>query len=326
MLDFRPRAQPTNYLSRREQRRLLAWVLGIGLVMIAVTSLFKMRQFAVDRPGNAERAVAVDTRFRPDSHRASEPDAVSIVKADEPIAKEDRMELLPGVNAESLAKVRDDTPWIRADEVDAWLNIWQTLSQSMQDEIARRATDPVGFLELFQQPRAFRGKVVSIRGTARQALYIDAAENAQDIDGYYRVIIRPDRGPSEPVFVYTLELPPDFPVGEHVRAEIETAGVFFKRMVYPADDGELRRTPVIMARTLTWKPPAAPSDSHAGWLVSAMLACIAVGVAGLAAVTYWATRVRVAQSERRPEILPPIDDSGVEGVEQSLSKLAEHDQ
>jgi hypothetical protein len=56
-----------------------------------------------------------------------------------------------------------------------------------------------------------------------------------------------------------------------------------------------------------------------------MLACIAVGVAGLAAVTYWATRMRVTPSERRPETLSPIDDRGVESVEHSLSKLAEHD-
>jgi hypothetical protein len=328
MLDFRPRVQPTNYLSRREQRRLLAWVMGIGLIVIAVAAFAKIGRFASDRLApTGERSSPVDTRFQPGPRESGEPDAVSILPAEQPLEQSDADELLPGVSTELLARVRDDTPWIRSAEIDAWLNVWNALSQSQDDEIASRSTSPVGFLELFQQPRAFRGQLVTIRGSARQALYVDAAENEQGIDGYYRVIIRPDRGPPEPVFLYTLELPAGFPVGERIRAEIEATGVFFKRMVYPAGDtAELRRAPVVMARTLAWQPPTLSPDSATGWIVGTLVTCVALGAVALLAVTYWASPMRIARVERRPETLPPVDDRSVESVEQSLRRLAENDQ
>jgi hypothetical protein len=327
MLDFRPRLQPRNYLSRREQRRLLAWVMGIGLIVIAVTSLAEIRRFVNSLSATVvERAPSIDTRFQPSPRNPGEPDAVSIVKAEEAVAVNDRDALFPGVSADLLARVSDDTPWIRSGEIDAWLNVWTALARSNDAERVQRSAGAVGFLELFQQPRAFRGKLVTIRGSARQATYVEAADNPQGIDGYYRIIIRPESGPPEPVFLYTLELPTDFPTGEGIRAEIAATGIFFKRMVYPTkDNADLRRAPVVMARTLTWRQPVATEDSRSGAFVGGLVAIVALSVIGLIVVTYWASRVRLSTAQRRPSALPPIDDRDVVSVEESLSKLAETD-
>jgi hypothetical protein len=323
MLDFHSRVQPRNYFSRREQRRLFAWVMGIGLLVIACASVVEVGRFARSPSGAAASgSVAVDTRFEPKGDRTGEPGAVTIVKAEEPenIANGDA--LFPGVDPELLAQVRDDTPWIRSNEVEAWLNVWSALRRSNDESLAHRS--PVGFLELFQQPRAFRGKLVTVRGSARQAMYVSVEENAHGIEGYYRVIVRPDRGPEEPIFLYTLELPANFPTGEQIRAEIEATGVFFKRMVYPTKDNqELRRAPVVMARTLAWHQPKVREESRGGSSVGILVALVAVGIVGFVAATYWASRVGVSTAERRPSALPPIDDGDVVSVEESLSKLAE---
>ncbi|MEX2138829.1 MAG: hypothetical protein WD894_06180 [Pirellulales bacterium] len=327
MLDFRPRVQTRNYLSRREQRRLLAWVMGIGLIGIACASLVEIREFfgSTSMPV-AARDPSIDARFQPSPRDSGEPDAVSIVKAEQPTAVIHRDDLVPGVKAELLAGVRDDTPWIRSAEIDAWLNVWNALARSTDEVVERRSAGAVGFLELFQQPRTFRGKAVTIRGSARQATYVDAADNSQGIDGYYRVIIRPESGPPEPVFLYTLELPADFPTGEEIRTDIEATGIFFKRMVYPTkDNAELRRAPVVMARTLTWRQPVAAGDSSGGSFIGVLVALVALGVGGLMVATYWATRVRISTAQRRPPTLSPIDDRDVLSIQESLSKLAETD-
>ena len=325
MFDFHSRVQPRDYLSRREQRRLLAWVMGIGLIVIACASVLEIRRFAHSPSAEAAlRAPTIDTRFEPGGDHAREWGAVTIVKAEQPDSLADGDALFAGVDPKLLAQVRDDTPWIRSDEVEAWLNVWSALRRSHDGGLAHRS--PVGFLELFQQPRAFRGKPVTIRGSARQAMYVAAADNVQEIEGYYRIIIRPDRGPEEPIFLYALELPEDFPTGEEIRAEIEATGVFFKRMVYPTKDNQvLRRAPVVMARTLTWHRPVVQEDSRGGSFIGVMVTLAALGVVGFISATFWASRVSRYTSERRPSTLPPIDDRGVVSVEESLSKLAETD-
>ena len=327
MLDFRPRVQPRNYLSRREQRRLFAWVMGIGLMVIAIASLGKISQFLNSMSATVtERAPSIDTRFRPRPDNSGEPDSVSIVKDDEGVVLDNRDELLAGIRADLLTKVRDDTPWIRSAEIEAWLNVWGALAQSSEAELVRRSSGAVGFLELFQQPRAFRGQPVTIRGSARQATYIEAADNAEGIEGYYRVIVRPESGPPEPMFLYTLKLPADFPTGEAIRADVEATGVFFKRMVYPSkDNGDLRRAPVIMARNLKWFQPVAVEQSRGDSFGGVLVALVALGAVGLALVTYWASRVRIVNRAQLPSALPPIDDRGVVSIEESLGNLAEND-
>jgi hypothetical protein len=325
MLDFRTRQQSRNYLSRREQRRLFAWVMGIGLVTIACSSFIEFGAvWSGDLALGTSTDVTVDTRFKPRDTSARESDAITIVNAEQQDNIADDDQRFAGIDPELLALVRDDTPWIRSDEVDAWLNVWSALRQANDAMLTHGS--PVGFLELFQQPRAFRGKSVTIRGSARQAVYVTAADNPQGIEGYYRVVVRPEKGPDEPIFLYTLELPGDFPRGEEIGATITASGVFFKRMVYPAKDNEtLRRAPVVMARTLSWQRPAVPDDAAGDYFAGVMAALVALGAVGLVAATYWASQIHFSARPPRPPTLPNIDEGDVLSTEESLRKLAESD-
>ena len=322
MLEFRPRVPARNYLARREQWRVLAWVMGIGMLVLAGLRFHEILNLLGSQSDGAEPAV--DTRFHPPTTGTSEPDSVTIVAGREPVMASD--DGIPGdaVSAALLKNVRDDTPWVRDEEIDAWLNLWTALLQSSDAAIARGSAGTVGFVELFGQPRAYRGKLVTIRGSARQAVYLDAAKNDAGVAGYYRVVIQPESGPPEPVFVYALRLPAGFPVGERIRAEVAATGYFFKRMVYSTRDAaELRRAPVIMARTLAWQQPSTEIVEKNGMLVGILIGATAIGIIAILAVTFWASQQSVPATARRPDLLPAIDEGDVVDVRESLAGLAE---
>jgi hypothetical protein len=321
MLDFRPRVPARNYLSRREQWRLLAWVMGIGVLVLLAMRFGEIYELVQTQ--RETTAPAVDTRFRPNAIGTSEPDSVTIVAPREPVEASDG-DTPDGVNFALLDKVRDDTPWIRNDEIDAWLNLWSALATSSDAAIARGSVGEVGFVELFAQPQAYRGKLVTMRGVARQAVYLQAAKNEADIEGYHRVVLQPESGPDEPVFVYVLDLPAGFPQGEKIRAEIAATGYFFKRMVYSTQDaGDLRRAPVIMARTLAWQQPSPDLAKKNGPFVGFLLGATALAIIAFGAVSYWASRRSMSSRIQRPKALAPIDESNVVDIHESLSRLAE---
>jgi hypothetical protein len=326
MLDFRPRVRPRNYLARREQRRLLAWVMGVGLVFIACAALFEFRGFGRADPVVAQPAI--DTRFTPgndDSGVSGESGTVKIAPIPSPRAADSTDGAATTLDMAKLAPVRDDTPWIRDAEIDAWLHVWSVLRRAAAD-VADESGTNVGFVELFGQPKAFRGKLVTVRGTARQAVFLEAAENSAELRGYYRVVLWPAGGPAEPIFLYTLELPSGFPTGEDIRADIAATGFFFKRMVYPTKaSGELRRAPVIMARTLTWREATTKPDTGHGRFLGLITGSMVLGVLGLMIVTYWATHTRTLAVERLPALAPRINEDEVSDVYDALDKLAQSD-
>jgi hypothetical protein len=322
MLEFRPRVPARNYLARREQWRLLAWVMGIGLVVLAGMWFAKFNQLIRTRPGAT--VPSVDTRHEPGPIAASQPDAITILPPAKTPAAGDGEHAGAEVDAALLRDVRDDTPWIRSQEVDAWLNVWSVLGRSSDEKLARNSAGKVGFVELFAQPQAYRGKLVTVRGSARQAIYLEAARNPDGLKGYYRVVILPEGGPAEPMFVYALALPRGFPVGESIRAEVAATGYSFKRMVYSTRAAsELRRAPVVMARSLAWERPSTEIASRQEALLGIMIAVTAIGVIAFFVVSFWASRTGVAAKAPRPDTLAPIDDRNVVGVNEALARLAE---
>ncbi len=226
------------------------------------------------------------------------------------------------IDAELLSEIRDDTPWIRPSEYPAWYHLWNLVKQLPPDAVTRRA-QTVGFVELFQQPKAFRGKPITIQGSARRATYLKVDDPPATVDGYYRIIVWPKGGPAEPIFLYCLELPKNFPTGDEIQADITATGLFFKRMVYPAErEGDLRRTPAVMAHSLTWEqpPPKTPSDNNViRFVIAATVAGFIVLVCLLSYVTRgsWRRQSATTLDESR---IPDID---APDVRKSLERLEE---
>jgi hypothetical protein len=162
--------------------------------------------------------------------------------------------LLPGVDREALAAVQDDTVF-RPAERDAWFNLFGVLKANDAEQLEQASTGNVGYIQLFEQPDHYRGQLVTIRGQARRALFRSAPKNDIGIDGYYQVVLRPADGPNSPLIVYCLDLPEGFPSGEGIREDVTVTCLFFKNWAFPTRD-DIRCSPTLLARTLSWLPPA----------------------------------------------------------------------
>jgi hypothetical protein len=206
-------------------------------------------------------------------------------------------ELRQILEAWSMEQIQDDTPW-RAAEKWAWFRLFEKLS----GEDGERSEDPsagrVGYLSLFRQPEVYRGRLVTVRGTARLAYRVQAPPNALGIKQYYVFWLRPSGGPNTPLVIYALETPAGFPAlpDKDLEAEtseldedIECTGYFFKRWAYRAHDG-LNTTPLVITHQPRWLSSSQQSDG--GELPSASQ--IAVGVLAMfvvaMSITLWVYR------------------------------------
>ena len=127
------------------------------------------------------------------------------------------------------------------------------------------------------------------------------------------------------MFVYALSLPDGFPTGEEIRGDMEATGFFFKRMAYPTEqESELRRAPVIMARTVAHLQRTSSSQPNIA-VVSVLTAMVALGVVGLVVALAWAARTSAPLRDRATAALPVIDDRDVIDVKESLARLSENE-
>ena len=184
----------------------------------------------------------------------------------------------PGVRSEHLSSVRDDAV-LRGVEHDAWFHLLDLLERNDDESLRAASTGNVGYVQLFKQPKEYRGRLVTVRGVVRGVRKLPAAKNAYGIDDYFQLSLEPDGGPAYPIIIYALHLPTGFPEGMKVAAECSATGFFYKRWAYQAQDG-IHTAPLILARSVEWQPPAAVEPFAAP--DSEMLLWIAAGSAGAA--------------------------------------------
>ncbi len=158
-----------------------------------------------------------------------------------------------------LESVRDNTVF-RGAEKDAWFRMLEQLNERDLSALRRESTGYVGFLQLYKQPDAYRGKLVTVAGTIRMGYYREAPQNLYGIPGYYVFWLKPAGGKS-PIVVYCLEIPHGFPdvaklerEGERppLDEQAEFTGYFFKRWAYRAQD-DTRLAPLILAKVPRWE-------------------------------------------------------------------------
>jgi hypothetical protein len=212
----------------------------------------------------------------------------------------------------ALDLVRDDALISRSAERPIWFRLLEQLSEMSPDELQRKSAGPIGYMQLFDQPRTYRGRLVTVRGTALQAYRIEERYEETDVDGYYVLTLRPAGGPARPIIIYALELPAGFPsVGPlssdgrttTLNEELECTGYFLKRMPYMARDG-MNRAPLLLARVPRWSPPPQPTSPAAqnSRLLLTLLA--ARGAAGAVVIWIWRFSPGAATRSRHLDALP----------------------
>lgn len=196
-----------------------------------------------------------------------------------------------------LAEIRDNTVF-RAAETDAWFRLLERLAVNDVGDPSQTVAPMVSFGQLFKQPDVYRGRLVTVQGTARRAEFMEAPENIYGITDYFRLWLQPS-GSNSPIVIYSLEIPERFPAAVIAEAPgsfldmdeaVQVTGFFFKRWPYPAQDGT-RLAPVLLSRTLSWSPSTtglADPERLPGWTFwLALFSGTAVFGAGVAALVYW---------------------------------------
>jgi hypothetical protein len=196
-----------------------------------------------------------------------------------------------------LSEIRDNTVF-RSAESDAWFRLFERLSRDDSTELQTDSAPVVSFGQLFKQPEVYRGRLVTVQGTARRAEFMEAPENFYGIDSYFRLWLQPV-GSNSPIVIYSLDVPEDFPALRiagtpdaylDLDEEVRITGFFFKRWPYSAQDGT-RLAPVLLSRTFSWTPSASalaePGNlPHPAFWIALFSGTAGVGVV-IALSVYW---------------------------------------
>jgi hypothetical protein len=285
---------PRNYFRRREQLRLLVMVMSLGLVVVLINEARKPENWHWLTGEGAEPAKPatnsdnIDTTYQPEITPEVPLDEFRI-SPDVNDEAEAAAHLFPGVVPAYLEVVEDNRPH-HPHEAMAWYNLWEVLSINDTKLINGASTGEVSFVELFEQPEAYRGELVTIVGTVKRAEWIGVGENTAKIDGYYKLILRMKNGPSRPVFLYVLNLPDTFPQGDKLNQDIVVTAFFYKNWPYPGQYQEYI-APVLLARDFEW----IRAEETVAWTptVAQMLGIAfggAIFAAGLAYIVYLRSR------------------------------------
>lgn len=288
MLDFRPKGKRTrNYLARSEQWRLLLLVGAVGAVLLLIgqarqPKMWRWLWFG-QQPGAAPQAAenqpAIDTRLKPKARRPLAADEVVIKRAEKPVLPAGK-KFFPGVKAEFLSGVRDDTLF-RSAETDAFYHLMKILEETDEKTLEAASSGPVTFTQLFTQPKEYRGELVTVAGTLRRNQRLKAPRNKYGIEKYFELVIQPDDR-AEPLLLYCLQPPENLPRGENLHQPITATGFFYKRQAGMSGDG-LRTWPLVLAKTVIM--PVAPPGAEVAKkeesfsLVTAMVASGCIGLA-----------------------------------------------
>jgi len=300
----RPR-RARNYLVRSEERRIFWRFMPPAIVVMLLAGWVERAWFAAPRPPVRPQ---VDTRLPEASADPLVADAVMIEAVPPPPTGSDTPPDALGASPHALSSVRDDTLF-RADEEEAWFQLWATLRSTDNRELARSAAREVGFTELHGQPRSFRGKLVRLRGTLHRLEHVTAPPNQYDVRDYWQGWLEPEGGPASPIVVYFLRLPEAMPRGLKIDEPVGVVGYFFKRWAYAATDA-VRTAPVVLAIEPSWKPRPAPPRSSG--LVGTLALVTMSGVVLLTMLWLWLS----ARHAGRRTPAPPTDlESALADVE-----------
>ncbi len=226
----------------------------------------------------------------------------------------------------SLREIRDNTSF-RPEEQAAWFTLLARLEQSTPSTLQQQSMGPLSYAQLLGQPDVYRGRIVTLHGTALREERLHAPANAVGIRAYHRLILQPAGGGKWPFVVYALKLPATFPRGDSIRARLAVTGYFFKNWSYSWGDG-LGLAPVVLANHVRWIPRAPQGNTPAAgnrrrstdWKLLALAMVAAALFAWLVlALVLWQTR------RRRPRVTREGASGAQQQIHDTLRQLSEQE-
>ncbi len=233
--------------------------------------------------------------------------------------------------------IRDNTPHRRL-ELPAWERLLVKLYYADDERLAEQSVGRVSFLQLFDQGRAYRCRVVLIEGFVRRLERVPTQLDLPGIEALYRLWLKPADGTDAPIVVYCLDLPKGLPRPTRQQPVIsrEPPGdpvtlhaYFFKNWLYQGTDRTAYLAPLLLAKVPTYEPPPVAEATRGRrdpWLTLTLSALVAAIVA--LGVTWYAWRQRpandippslarlqqrrAASGEEKPDEVPDFDSIELE--------------
>ena len=312
----KPGTGALDFSGRGAKLRLFAILAGVMLAAAVAERMFDpdFRQWLA-RGGAAEALSSpIDTRLPPPA-TVDDPGNIAATQQSPPSAGWD----------EALSRVEDDTLFLRPAEREAWRLIEERVRQTDPAALRRQSLGEIGFTQLFQQPDAYRGQAVTVRGRVMYASRVEfdsivgqpsrlsQTSLPQSSQERFVLWIMPVGGPTLPIVVYAQSLPAGFPPIERLpggrltklREDVTVTGILLKRGSYHATDGP-RTAPVILAYMPDWVPPVAAAGSSSrsafgpGWLWPTIGTALGLAVL-FVAVAMWLTRQTKGQGRGAPD-------------------------
>ncbi|MBC7852526.1 MAG: hypothetical protein IAF94_03735 [Pirellulaceae bacterium] len=237
-----------------------------------------------------------------------------------------------------LVEVRDDATFLRPDENQIWFHLMHELQAHSPADLKAKSAGIVGYNAMYNQPEAYRGKVVTVKAQVRWAYRVPAIKNYLGIKEFNVLYLAPEGVPDKPLIVYSLGLPAGFPRLKEqnhpsgmtaMHEDVVVTGFFFKRGAYRGKDANYT-APLILANVPAWIPPEGPLVTSARgqkiWWESLTVAAVLFAVAAI--VVYFVSR-RGRGADPRPAAEQSL--AGVaelqqadppEGLQDSLKRLA----
>ncbi len=196
---------------------------------------------------------------------------------------------------EEFQAVTDKTP-LAGEEMPAYWRLMAWQQHQTTGSMLRRAQADVSFRQLWQQPQAWRGRLVRIAVHLRRTATVENLEdNALGLATAYEVWGW--NTDSQPYWYWLVcpQLPPGMPTGNSIYEEATFVGYFFKLLPYEDHQGKTLATPLLIGR-LVWHPtaanPLARSDEWTWpWYLAGVLMVLFVVRWGLALLG-WTSKSR----------------------------------
>lgn len=208
-----------------------------------------------------------------------------------------------------LSRIRDND-WLSADENRAYYGLLQQASVADQKELATQAIEFLAerrnasrlstFVDMIRNTKEFRGQPVQLKGHVLQTIEYEATENEYGIQQLYETNLYTDDSQSHPATIVFLEKPENLPISGEMVDGVTVNGYFLKTYLYPSSDNTTRKAPLILAKTVTVRPPKpaelpATANGLVYWVLGILFLILMIVVVSVQR----ADRKRVLENQKR---------------------------
>lgn len=273
---FRPRGTP-RFGRRRDQWRVVMLAGGLVIVIFSIFKSADPRHWAwLNEPQKQQRPMTPRDEKRikrlqeqltekalgqTDNVVAGKPNAPQAAPAGgKPNADQNK----PGPHADPaedlripkavFAEINENSLFIRRAEGPAYWKVLAKVRDVPQADLEQAALQDVTYTQLFSDPDAYRGRLVSLEGELLQLNRLPQHDNDAQIGTVYEGWLRNADSGKNPYVFHCLDKPAGLKEGMKLNEKVRISGYFFKRYQYPAQSGLTYAAPMLLAKRIQWFP------------------------------------------------------------------------